>query len=428
MLGYSQQFAFDYVRGRSPFLFPSFPFLSLRNDPSSIHSIVHVVRVMEKQRKKGFTTTTKTQYFFKTRILSREIESSPIICHILFFALDHNIDIMMYHLLHFLFTISILQVVAGELDQLAKVFDNVLDAETAAWLHQECLQVERDGKDIGFQFPLDEPAKYTPVEQFLNKLLLELYPRGDDNDPPSYFVEYWTRSKWMLIMSHADMDEAHHEKLLLSGATGFGGNLRHPEIGHVLYLKVGSNVRGPTVVWNVTRGGDFMDGQDTEMVIVPAVEGRLTRFQGDKLHGVPRPGDVYWTIQQDGNQHEPEELWMRSVLLFNLWPVKKGKPGIVISEAKEQEAVPISQSCNSIQDWQVVESILLDSDPSEEARNKFKMPLMGDVERRGTDKIVAKLETQSNVKAAMMEESKVTTSTVTGERKKAWFSFMGIEF
>ncbi|CAJ1954728.1 unnamed protein product [Cylindrotheca closterium] len=336
---------------------------------------------------------------------------------------------MMCRLSLYFILLIIIQVAVSELDQLAKVYDNVVDRETAEWLHQECLQVERDHKDIGFRFPLDNPSKYHPVEQFLNQLLLELYPKTNSGDHPLYFVEYWSRSKWMLIMSHADMDEEHHEKLMFSGATGFGKNsLRHPEIGHVLYLKVGRNVRGPTVVWNVTRGGDFADGQENEMVIVPAVEGRLTRFQGDKLHGVPRPGDVYWTVQQDGNQHEPEDLWMRSVLLFNLWPVSKGKPGIVISEANDKEKKPTSQSCNNMQEWKIVEHTPLASDPSEEARTKFKMPLMGDVERRGTEKIVAKLESQSNIKAAMMEESKVTSSIVTGERRKAWFSFMGIEF
>ncbi|KAL3940531.1 MAG: hypothetical protein SGBAC_004959 [Bacillariaceae sp.] len=319
------------------------------------------------------------------------------------------------------FFLVILQVAVGELDELAQVYDNLLDPETADWLHQECLQVERDKKDIGFRFPLQNPAKYHPVEQFLNNLLLELYPNGSQAE--DYYVEYWTRSKWMLIMSHADMDEEHHEKLLLSGATGFGHTLRHPEIGHVLYLKVGRKVRGPTVVWNVTRGGEFADGQENEMIVVPAVEGRLTRFQGDKLHGVPRPGDVYWTVQQDGNQHGPD--WMRSVLLFNLWPVSKGKPGIVISEPKE-EANAISHSCKSIGDWKVAERTPLAA--SEETRTKFKMPLMGDAERRGTESIVTKLETLSDAKAAMMEKSKVTTSTVMGERKKAWFSFMGIEF
>lgn len=319
----------------------------------------------------------------------------------------------------------IFSAVLCQIDTFAKVYDDVLDSETANWLHTECLKIGRDGsgKDIGFEFPLDEPARYAPVEQFLNKLLLQLYPSGD-----RYYVEYWTRNKWILVASHADMDEAYNEKMVLSAKKCYGDTFRHPETGHILYLKVGERVRGPTVVWNVTHGGDFSEKEDpSEMIIVPAVPGRLTIFQGNKLHGVPRPADVFWTVQQDGGQHEPTDLWQRSVLLFNIWPVSKGKPGIEISNASET-SFEINQTCKNIQDWKEMPAVPLPSDPSPSATSKFKMPLMGDPERRGTESLVAKLETQSPAREAFLEESKVTSARVQAEKKKAWFSLMGVEF
>lgn len=312
-----------------------------------------------------------------------------------------------------------------QINTLAKVYDDVVDVETAEWLHNECLKVEinGNGRDVGFEFPLEEPVRYSPVEQFLNKIILQLYPDGN-----KYFVEYWTRNKWVLVAAHADMDEAYNEKMQLSGEHDYGDSFSHPETGHVLYLKVGNRVRGPTVIWNVTRGGDFNDREDpSEMVIVPAVPGRLTRFQGNMLHGVPRPADVFWTVQKDSGQHEPTTSWQRSVLLFNLWPVSKGKPGIEISSPSET-SIEITQTCKSIKEWTEMPVVPLPSDSSARATSKFKMPLMGDPERRGTESLVAKLETQSPAREAFSEESRVSSAKVQAEQKKAWFSFMGIEF
>jgi len=56
------------------------------------------------------------------------------------------------------------------------------------------------------------------------------------------------------------------------------------------------------------------------MYSIPAVEGRLLQFPGDRLHAVPRPHDVYWTHDVSGNHvHTPPHQYERSVLLFNLW-------------------------------------------------------------------------------------------------------------
>jgi hypothetical protein len=69
----------------------------------------------------------------------------------------------------------------------------------------------------------------------------------------------------------------------------------HPEMGHVLYLDIGKSVQGLTIVWNVTNGGEFYQQRTSEMIVIPAVQGRLLRFQGNALHSVPRPADLYWS-------------------------------------------------------------------------------------------------------------------------------------
>lgn len=317
--------------------------------------------------------------------------------------------------------------------RLVQVFDKVLDESTAKWLHQECLQLPKShGKEYGFIFPLETDLvdKHSPVEQFLNQLIRELYENSE-----RFYVEYWTRTKWMLVAPHQDMDEEHNRQVLAAGKKQYGRptTFHHPETGHVLYLDVGSKVRGPTVIWNVTKGGDFAYSEETEMIIVPAVHGRLTRFQGDRLHGVPRPFDVFWTNQRDAGLLEPTEEWIRSVLLFNLWPVGDDhhKPGIILSIATT-DAVPvkIKHKSNAFQDWKevIIEPLprTADMDP---ATSKFKIPLMGDEERRGTSDLLARLEAQTSMaQEAFGEESKVTSAMVQAEKPRASFSFMGIEF
>jgi hypothetical protein len=307
-----------------------------------------------------------------------------------------------------------------KIETLAEVYDNVLDSETTEWLHGECLKAEQSQSDVGFAFPLKQPLRHSTIEQFLNNLLFELYPDGN-----GYYVEYWTRNKWVLISAHQDMDEEHEKQMQLSGKTRYGDKLIHPETGHVLYLKVGSQVKGPTVVWNETRGGDFSE-QSSEMVIIPAVQGRLTRFQGNALHAVPRPAGVYWTKRVDSGSHEPE--YMRSVILFNTWPMNKEKPiGIDISDAIDKD-IEMNRFCNKKGQWKdvFIESLSSDPDPSE--TSTFKIPLMGDLERRGTEDFVAKLQTQTKAKEAFLEKTKVSSAVVRVEANKAWFSFWGYEF
>jgi hypothetical protein len=178
----------------------------------------------------------------------------------------------------------------------------------------------------------------------LDKILTEL----DDNSP---YVEYWSRQEWRNIEAHADIDEflAKAQDADASRSDYSSDNIkaaapfRYPDHGHVLYLQVGSNVRGPTCIFpKRSSGGDLLrpininingghvlnDGQVVdnsvrnvvELVTVPAVPGRLVRFEGKDLHAVPRPTDL-WLLKfvQGAPKYEPEVEWGRSVILFNTW-------------------------------------------------------------------------------------------------------------
>ena len=120
-------------------------------------------------------------------------------------------------------------------------------------------------------------------------------------------------------------------------------NYRYPISGHVLYLQVGKEVRGLKCIFpNRNNGGDLLrplqqtsttlsqprkKQNEIELVIVPAVEGRILKFEGNALHAVPRPADL-WLLPfvKGAAQHSPEETWGRSVILFNTWPGDEDPP------------------------------------------------------------------------------------------------------
>jgi len=174
-----------------------------------------------------------------------------------------------------------------------------------------------------------------------------------------------------------DNDDDSHSNKFPSTFQKSNGH-RYPTYGHVLYLQVGSEVQGPTCVFpRRSSGGDLLkslptdnelnsdsdecksnrgeghdegsdvnssgssegdyDGTTKEkeeveeegvrLVTVPAVPGRLLRFDGRDLHAVPRPHDI-WMLPfvKGGAQYEPEDEWGRSVILFNVWPGEEDPP------------------------------------------------------------------------------------------------------
>jgi hypothetical protein len=227
-----------------------------------------------------------------------------------------------------------------------QVYDSVVPPDTCLALHQLAVEFSdrnEDGSSI-FIRPPHNAHPLTPLEHAMNRILTELDDRSDDNyDDETVVVEYWWRDEYMNIDVHSDIDEC-----LLEDE----GRLSLPDIGHVLYLQVMEELRGPTCVVSQYSGWKS-EAVTTEMVTVPAVQGRLLRFPGSAMHGVPKPMDR-WLLsdkeeqalrdedaeeelksqeaQDDESQDwedddDDETAPERSVLLFNCWS-KLGPTGV----------------------------------------------------------------------------------------------------
>ena len=258
---------------------------------------------------------------------------------------------------------------------------------------------------------------------------------------------------------------------------------RHPKYGHVLYLKKGRSVVGPTVVVNTTTGGALLDevennygssSSTTTLVSVPVVPGRLLQFQGDRLHTVPRPHHVYWTFQQEWPPRtEPESEWERSVILFNLWPYSEGpvKNKIVVGtttsageDDDENESTiytrtptteeEMDRTCNPKSSWKPAKVIPFHNEEEEEFQQQdaeaptttlfswlsswllwpttkqktmqqFELPLIGSERRRGTSQRSVILQAEDGALEEMFQQSREVMSVQVQGRKTLFF---GIEF
>ena len=212
------------------------------------------------------------------------------------------------------------------------------------------------------------------IEEALEAILTELEDHDQNNASNTsnnsnnsndmkrrQYVEYWTRQEWRHIEAHADVDEHRakeddrrttinedddDDQPPQQDAATATASYRYPLQGHVLYLQVGTNVRGPTCVFpNIQTGGELLsasvpqddddndnkdDNADTvskkhhktsvPALVVPAVEGRVLQFPGNLLHTVPRPTDLWYvSFVMGGAAYQPADLWGRSVILFNTW-------------------------------------------------------------------------------------------------------------
>mmetsp|Transcript_41615 Transcript_41615/g.84072 ORF Transcript_41615/g.84072 Transcript_41615/m.84072 type:complete len:348 (+) Transcript_41615:50-1093(+) len=157
------------------------------------------------------------------------------------------------------------------------------------------------------------------VEHGLDSVLKQL------NDPAP-FVEWWWRDEWRHLDMHRDVDEVLARDYPEAG-------LQCPHHGHVLYLQIGEEAVGPTVLWE-TRDDENNNPTSLDvsrMVVVPPQNGRLLRFPGSMLHSVPRPNLSYLDVEHGGTggvihtrrQRQPGDeestLRRRSVILFNTW-------------------------------------------------------------------------------------------------------------
>ena len=332
-----------------------------------------------------------------------------------------------------------------------EIYDNILSEDVRSKLHSACVQWTNP--NVVFEFPLKEhsASNHNYIEQVINDIVKELY--SNDGNTSEFYVEYWTRNEWYHTLGHADIDEG----LQRSDPN----NLIHPMYGHVLYLQVGKKVRGPTCVLfdndNSNRGGDLLlkdDGNTqeqqrqrlpktsccynndtTNMVISPSVENRLLKFNGNLVHAVPRPTDIWYTRRQPQYlQHDPEHDWGRSVLLFNVWPKAHLISGRTISQPsntrseggddddggdnddddeKEQQKVNGEESlssllCNERTEWSNVPIETLEKPKWYDlSYHIFEIPLLGDEYRRGTNEDVFSVQFQiiSKLKDALFSSS-----------------------
>jgi len=220
------------------------------------------------------------------------------------------------------------------------------------------------------------------------------------------------------------------------------GGYRYPINGHVLYLQVGSDVKGPTVVFpGHSSGGDLygkrtnipreevdacskdetiiQEEKNVQMISIPAVSGRLLRFNGEDLHAVPRPHNLWMLPFITGSaDFEPESQWGRSVILFNIWPGEEDPPLDVpldVADDIDHDETKLS-FCNKFSDWKYMpisqpRDDLEPSDPN--AKQSVKVWLVGNERRRDytmrTVPLICPLKGgQEIVSEALAEEYKVT--------------------
>ena len=260
---------------------------------------------------------------------------------------------------------------------MVRVFDSVFSPAACALLHTAACS-----RGLGHAlFPREQPE--SAIETALASFLDEI---GDS----SQHVEYWSRQEWKHIEAHADVDE----KLAASSDEPF----RYPHTGHVLYLDVGCRVRGPTCVWDpdAASGSEF-----GALTAVPAVAGRVLRFDGHLQHAVPRPADVWlapFTISQSG----PAEEFMRSVVLFNTW----SEPPMDVEReaAPEGESTPSLARCTPRDHWSEVTVRHAPAPAADASPTNMKLWLLGDEKRRGRPERTLALPVDGPAVSSALEE------------------------
>lgn len=328
-----------------------------------------------------------------------------------------------------------------------QVYDNVISSAIAKYLHNSAQAVGLGHRS--FARPLKANGTYGPIELALDAILSEMDGEEAVGDKKQY-VEYWTRQEWRSIEAHADVDEFRAKEedssvtaaadLISLGPDGY----RYPKYGHVLYLQVGSNVRGPTCIWPGRRsGGELLrdvrvstepkeDEGDAEgitdeescnaaaniveMLIVPALRGRLLRFPGSALHAVPRPHDFWFLPFVMGSaSHTPAEAWGRSVVLFNIWEDDPPK-GVSLNSGEGHKDEPVEGTgeedvgklhCRAKVDWKPMSISGVANDADDEIV-PAKVWLLGNERRRDHPMRTVKLSASIRIQDALAEEELVS--------------------
>ena len=313
-------------------------------------------------------------------------------------------------------------------DEKVQVYDNVVPESARDILH---IAASKSG--LGhkvFTRPISNPGQRPVIESALDTILSQLGDEADEEN--KQYVEYWTRQEWRHIEAHADVDEhlaKDHDRAIEKGdmeenQVGY----RYPKNGHVLYLKIGNQVRGPTCVFpDLHSGGDLVTGNidqinEANLVTVPAVNGRLLRFEGNALHSVPRPADLWFlSFVRGAPAHTPEDEWGRSVILFNTWTDEPPKDVPLHKNIPEDDRQSL---VNDADLWTKVyprgdddhvcnaENNQQEELQGVEALSKVKIWLLGNDRRRNHQMRTVKLAAKSSVKDAFLETHTVSNITL----------------
>jgi hypothetical protein len=328
------------------------------------------------------------------------------------------------------------------------VWDSVIGTDQRMALHRYASKAGLEHKC--FSRPLAPSNGNNIIELTLDAILTEIESKDINMQGKQQYVEYWTRQEWRHIEAHSDVDEAlaklHdqnpsllvHDELESQFSTTYSNThgFRFPSYGHVLYLQVGSEVKGPTCIFpGRSSGGDLLQSNkhqedacatddihqgngDIKLITVPAVSGRLLRFDGRDLHAVPRPHDL-WMLPfvKGGAEYKPEEVWGRSVILFNVWPGEEDPPLDVSLDTNEGgEETHAAELCNAFSEWDevdVVQNTKAELPDTQESNQSVKVWLLGNERRRGYPMRTANLLSpehggRESLRKALSEKSMVT--------------------
>jgi hypothetical protein len=219
-----------------------------------------------------------------------------------------------------------------------RVYDNIYPPETCLELHQLAKShADRIGDDSTLFYRIsdnDDGMDHTilsPLEYAIDSILTNVC-----NDTTTRVVEYWSRQEYINMDTHCDLDEYtldEHE------------TVRCPEWAHILYLVVQPNTTAPTCIFPKKQGGWMTSLEEhdesvatiLDLVVIPAVPGRLVRFPGNAMHAVPKPPHRWFMSQEEEallrQQQQAEEnvdsdvdRMDRSVILFNCWSNESPPP------------------------------------------------------------------------------------------------------
>ena len=332
------------------------------------------------------------------------------------------------------------------------VWDGVIGADQRMALHRYASNVGLEHKC--FSRPLDRNGgNNNIIERTLDAILKEIESNDKQNEGRKQYVEYWTRQEWRHIEAHSDVDEAlakiHDQNPSLlneydleskfPSTFDINNGFRYPSNGHVLYLQVGSEVKGPTCVFpSRSSGGDLLQNseheddtdtcntegphhdrnEDIKLVTVPAVSGRLLRFDGQDLHAVPRPHDI-WMLPfvKGGAEYKPEEVWGRSVILFNVWPGEEEPPlNVPLDNDEGDTSTTFNDLCSVFSDWDEVDIVTNEEikvSDTQESNQSVKVWLLGNEKRRGYPMRTVNLLSpehggRESLRKALSEKSSVT--------------------